>query len=126
MIQKKRRIRPWMFRKEMIILYYALKDSRTPLRAKLPAIISLLYLFSPVDLIPDIVPFFGYLDDIVIVPLLLNLSIRLLPDHIKEEYLSRAAGSRKKIKMYIFLFILFVISWVVVVFLVTKKSVGST
>jgi uncharacterized membrane protein YkvA (DUF1232 family) len=126
MTLKRRRIRPWMFRKEMIILYYALRDNRTPLRARLPVIFSLLYLFSPIDLIPDIIPFFGYLDDIVIVPLLLNLSIRLLPADIKEDSLSRAASSHKKIKMFTFFVALFVICWIVAMFLVWGKLLDNS
>jgi uncharacterized membrane protein YkvA (DUF1232 family) len=126
MTLKQRRIRPWMFRKEMILLYYALKDSRTPLRARLPAIFSLLYLFSPIDLIPDFVPFLGYLDDIVIVPLLLNLSIRLLPADIKEKCLARAAHSQKKIKLLIFFLLLFVACWILAMILVWKKLLANS
>jgi uncharacterized membrane protein YkvA (DUF1232 family) len=124
MALKQRRIRPWMFRKEMTLLYYALRDNRTPLRARLPAFFSLLYLLSPIDLIPDIVPFLGYLDDIVIVPILLNLSIRLLPADIKEDCLERAAHSQKKIKMIIFFFLLFIACWIVAIFIAWQKIVG--
>jgi uncharacterized membrane protein YkvA (DUF1232 family) len=126
MTLKKRGIRPWMFRKEMTLLYYALRDNRTPLRARLPAIFSLLYLLSPIDLIPDIVPFLGYLDDILIVPFLLNLSIRLLPADIKEECLAKAVRSQKKIKMAIFFLLVFIICWILAIFLVWKKLLGNS
>jgi uncharacterized membrane protein YkvA (DUF1232 family) len=110
-----------MFRKEMIILYYALKHDRAPLRVKLPAILSLLYLLSPIDLIPDFIPFFGYLDDILIVPLLLNLSIRLLPADIKEESISKAVRGQKKIKMLIFFFFVFLICWMLAIFFIGRQ-----
>jgi Uncharacterized conserved protein len=126
MTLKKPRIRPWMFRKEMTLLYYALRDNRTPLRARLPAFFSLLYLLSPIDLIPDFIPFLGYIDDFVIVPLLLSLSIRLLPADIKEECLARAVHSRKKIKMIIFFFLLFIVCWIVAMFMVWKKLLGNS
>ena len=79
MMIKRPKPRSWMLKKEIIILYYALRDKRTTVAAKLPAILSIIYLLSPVDLIPDFIPFFGYVDDIIIVPLLLNLAVRLLP-----------------------------------------------
>jgi uncharacterized membrane protein YkvA (DUF1232 family) len=126
MALKQRRIRPWMFRKEMTLLYYALRDKRTPLRARLAAIFSLLYLFSPIDLIPDFVPFLGYLDDILIVPVLLNLSIRLLPADVKEECLERAVRSQRKIKIIIFFFLLFIACWILAMFLVWKKLLGDS
>jgi len=67
-----------------MLLYFGCRDRRTPLYARLPAIFSLIYLISPLDLIPDFIPFAGYLDDLVIVPLLLHLSFRLLPAEVRE------------------------------------------
>ena len=67
-----------------MLLYFGCRDERTPLYARLPAIISLIYLISPIDLIPDFIPFAGYVDDLIIVPLLLHLSFRLLPAEVKE------------------------------------------
>src|SRR5258708_999292 len=72
------------FKQEVILLYFGLQDPRTPLYARLPAIFSLIYLVSPLDLIPDFIPFAGYVDDLIIVPLLLHLSFRLLPPDIRE------------------------------------------
>jgi uncharacterized membrane protein YkvA (DUF1232 family) len=72
------------FREEIMLLYFGCRDPRTPLYARLPAIFSLIYLISPLDLIPDFIPFAGYLDDLVIVPLLLHLSFRLLPMEVRE------------------------------------------
>jgi len=66
-------------RQEVFVLYYAIRDDRTPLYSKLPAFFSLVYLLSPIDLIPDFIPLFGYLDDLIIVPLLFHISFRLLP-----------------------------------------------
>jgi uncharacterized membrane protein YkvA (DUF1232 family) len=79
--------RPWMLKKEIMVLYYALQDKRTSLIAKIPAVLSVIYLFSPIDWIPDFIPFFGYIDDIVVVPLLLNLAIRLLPRQVPRPHI---------------------------------------
>ncbi len=61
------------------ILQVAYKDERTPLKAKILIWITLGYLFSPIDLIPDFIPVIGYLDDLIIVPLLIALTIKLIP-----------------------------------------------
>lgn len=110
MIVKRPKLRPWMLKKEILVLYYGLKDQRTSLLAKLPALLSLIYLFSPIDLVPDIIPFFGYVDDIVVVPLLLNLSIQLLPKAVREESLSKAYRNRKKFQWLFWLILVFLIA----------------
>lgn len=92
------RIKPWMFKLEITVIYYAFRDLRTPFYAKIPAIISLIYLLSPVDLIPDFIPFIGYIDDLMIVPLLLNASIRLLPDEVRIVSLEKARKKTAQLK----------------------------
>src|ERR1700750_948574 len=109
MILKRPKIRPWMLKKEILILYYGLRDSRTTILAKLPAILSVIYLVSPIDLIPDFIPFFGYIDDVVIVPLLLNMAIRLLPADVREESILKANRHQNKFKLVIVLVILMII-----------------
>ena len=54
------------------------------------------YALSPIDLIPDFIPVFGYLDDIIIVPLGILLTIRLIPAELLAEFRSQAerAGRR--------------------------------
>jgi uncharacterized membrane protein YkvA (DUF1232 family) len=95
------------FRREIMLLYFGCRDKRTPLYARLPAIFSLIYLISPLDLIPDFIPFAGYLDDLVIVPLLLHLSFRLLPAEVKET--SRLKAIRYAGRVQIVLVILLIL-----------------
>jgi uncharacterized membrane protein YkvA (DUF1232 family) len=66
-------------------LAYVYRHKRTPWYAKLSIIITLGYLLSPIDLIPDCIPILGYLDDLIIVPLLILLSLKLIPNDILEE-----------------------------------------
>jgi uncharacterized membrane protein YkvA (DUF1232 family) len=44
-----------------------------------------LYLFSPIDLIPDVIPFVGVLDDIVLVPLAMRFLLNRLPAHLRAD-----------------------------------------
>jgi uncharacterized membrane protein YkvA (DUF1232 family) len=48
------------------------KSSKTPLKAKLSIVVLLLYIVSPIDLIPDFIPVIGKLDDLVVVGLLIK------------------------------------------------------
>jgi uncharacterized membrane protein YkvA (DUF1232 family) len=125
MAVKSLKIRPWMLKKEIIILYYGLRDKRTTAIAKLPAIVSIIYLLSPFDLIPDFIPFVGYVDDIIIVPLLLNLAIRLLPRAVREESILKASKHQKKfqwlILLIIFLFIALLVGLLFLIWHIINK-----
>ncbi|MDP9040794.1 MAG: YkvA family protein [Bacteroidota bacterium] len=124
MLIKRLKVRPWMLKKEILILYYAFRDQRTPAIAKLPAIVSVIYLVSPFDLIPDFIPFFGYLDDIVVVPLLLNLAIRLLPATVREESILKASTHQKKFKILLFILLILVIALLVGIFFLIRDFIN--
>jgi uncharacterized membrane protein YkvA (DUF1232 family) len=83
--------------KTLLTFYYALKDPRTPWYAKLTAALSIIYLVSPADLLPDIIPLAGYIDDIVIVPFLLHISNKLLPQEVRSIAEQKAIKNRKKL-----------------------------
>jgi uncharacterized membrane protein YkvA (DUF1232 family) len=72
------------FRKELILAWAILRDARVPASAKLATIAALLYVISPVDVIPDVIPVLGWLDDGLIAMLLLKLAQRLLPEDLLE------------------------------------------
>mmetsp|Transcript_32367 Transcript_32367/g.53583 ORF Transcript_32367/g.53583 Transcript_32367/m.53583 type:complete len:183 (-) Transcript_32367:314-862(-) len=67
---------------ELIALYYATQDPEVPWLAKLLALIALGYALSPFDLIPDCIPIIGLIDDLIILPLLLWLALRMIPDNV--------------------------------------------
>jgi uncharacterized membrane protein YkvA (DUF1232 family) len=68
---------------QVLIIVY--KDGRTPLIAKVLIGITVGYLLSPIDLIPDFIPVLGVLDDLIIVPALITLSIKLIPKRILDD-----------------------------------------
>lgn len=55
-------------KQETFPIYHALFDSRTPVMSKILAALTVAYLLSPIDLIPDFIPVLGLLDDLIIVP----------------------------------------------------------
>ena len=66
-------------------LFLALKDKNTPILAKILAGITVAYALSPIDFIPDFIPVLGYLDDVLLLPFLVTLTIKLIPSKILEE-----------------------------------------
>ncbi len=64
------------------VLVIAYKDRRTPFAAKFPTAITVGYLLSPIDLIPDLYLFLALLDNLIIVPILLSASLKLIPPRI--------------------------------------------
>jgi uncharacterized membrane protein YkvA (DUF1232 family) len=68
----------------------AYKNPEVPWYAKLLGIIVVAYALSPIDLIPDFIPILGYLDDLILLPLGIAATIKLIPSHIWEDCLARA------------------------------------
>lgn len=75
---------------DLVAVYLAGRDSRTPWYAKALAIAIVAYALSPIDLIPDFVPIIGYLDDLIIVPLGILLIVRLIPASLMVEFRGKA------------------------------------
>ena len=100
-------------------VFFALKEKRTPWYAKILAAAVVVYALSPIDLIPDFIPVLGYLDDLIILPVLIARCIKCIPHEVFEECRRRAEstwGSGKPQKWYYA--IPFVLIWTAVVALI--------
>lgn len=73
-------------------VFIAMKKKETPLLIKLLAGITIVYALSPVDLIPDFIPVLGLLDDVILLPALIVLIIKLMPKDIFEQCRTESAG----------------------------------
>lgn len=71
------------FRLDAVALWFAFRDPRTPFPLKVASLFTGLYLISPIDLIPIMVPFFGLLDDLIIVPLAVGFITKRLPEPVR-------------------------------------------
>jgi uncharacterized membrane protein YkvA (DUF1232 family) len=85
---------------EVKALTLCLKDPRLGWPARLVILAAVGYALSPIDLIPDFIPGLGQLDDLIIVPLLVFIAVKLVPRGLLDEYRERAkieaADSRAK------------------------------
>ena len=77
-------------------LFLSLKSGDTPARAKILAGITVAYALSPIDLIPDFIPVLGYLDDLIILPALIALTVKLIPNDVFEVCRKQAEGMRRE------------------------------
>ena len=87
-----KRIRQWarMIKRDVNAIAFAARDPRVPWYAKAIAAAVVAYALSPIDLIPDFIPVLGYLDDLVIVPAGILLTVRLIPADLLSEFRAQA------------------------------------
>lgn len=81
------KIKSWaqLLKKDVLMLWFATKNSKTPRAPKLICIFIVAYALSPIDLIPDFIPILGYVDDLILLPMLIWIAIRLIPNTIIQE-----------------------------------------
>jgi uncharacterized membrane protein YkvA (DUF1232 family) len=77
-------LRAWAHRikRDGLTLWFARSHPATPWHAKALGALVVAYALSPIDLIPDFIPVLGYLDDVILLPLLIWLAVRLLPPQV--------------------------------------------
>lgn len=80
------------FRSELVALWRAFLAPETPLHLKALMLLVPAYLLSPIDLVPDFIPFAGWLDDMVIVPMLVSWIFGMLPQKAPAYARSRDGG----------------------------------
>ncbi len=77
-------------KRELHALWLAYSDPRTPWSARLLIVCVVAYALSPIDLIPDPIPIIGHLDDLILLPLAIALTIRMIPDSVMADCRERA------------------------------------
>jgi uncharacterized membrane protein YkvA (DUF1232 family) len=70
------------FRRELILLWRAFMSAQTPVWLKALMLVVPAYLLSPIDLIPDFIPLAGWLDDMVVIPLMVSWIVSLIPQPV--------------------------------------------
>lgn len=74
-------LRQWASRikQDSVMLWFAYKNPRTPWLPKIISMLAVAYALSPIDLIPDFIPVLGFIDDAILLPVMIWLAVRLLP-----------------------------------------------
>ncbi len=101
---------------DVLALWFALKHPKLPFWAKVFCFVAVAYALSPIDLIPDVIPVLGYLDDLMIIPALVWLALKLTPTDVlyqaREQAVDWINSNQSKPKSYIGLFIVVAI-WLI-------------
>lgn len=108
-------------KRDIPAVFLALKRKETPIPAKILAGITVAYALSPIDLIPDFIPVVGMLDDVILLPALIAMTVKLIPPKIFEECRAQSEGmwaDGKPKKWYFALPI--VVFWLLVAWLIVK------
>lgn len=108
-------------KKNIPAAFLALKDKETPVAAKIIAAVTVGYALSPIDLIPDFIPVLGYLDDVILLPALIALTIKLIPAPVWEKCQKQAEGMWENGKPERWYYALPVILlWLIILWLIVK------
>lgn len=105
-------------------VFLALKDKRTRWYAKLLAALTVAYALSPIDLVPDFIPVLGYLDDLILLPLFVALTVKCIPKDVFDEHRKAAQDLWKdgKPKRWYYA-VPIVLIWVLIILLLVKAIV---
>jgi uncharacterized membrane protein YkvA (DUF1232 family) len=102
-------------KRDIIAVYYAYQNPEVKMLPRIIAIFAIGYALSPIDLIPDFIPVLGYLDDLIIIPALISLSIKLIPEKIMNESREKALREPVKLKKNLFFALLFILIWLALI-----------
>lgn len=111
-------------KKDILAVFLALKAKETPILAKILAFLTVAYALSPIDLVPDFIPVLGYLDDVLVLPALVALTVKLIPKDIFERYRQEAEGmweNGKPKKWYYAVPI--VLLWTLIIWMIVKAFI---
>lgn len=78
---------------QALTVWHAARDPRLPWPVRLLAMAVAAYAFSPIDLIPDVIPVLGLLDDLLLIPLGVALVVKLTPAHVLADARQRAEAT---------------------------------
>lgn len=108
---------------DVLALWFALKHPSVSGWAKAIAFVAVAYALSPIDLIPDFIPVLGYLDDLIIVPVLVWLALKLIPTDLMNQARDQAVewinSNQSKPKSYAGLLFVLVV-WLICVVILLK------
>ena len=115
------RKRAKQLKEDVPAVFLALKYKETPIRAKILSAMTVAYALSPIDLIPDFIPILGYLDDIIILSMLVALTAKMIPKEIwiRSKEQSKDSWKEGKPKKWYYA-VPIMIFWLLIVYMILK------
>ena len=106
-------------KQDVLVLWFAIRSPNTPTSPKILAFLAVAYAFSPIDLIPDFIPILGYVDDVILIPIMVFLILKMIPNSVlqtarveaNEWLIQNKAKPTNRYGLIIIFFIWFLIGW---------------
>lgn len=109
-------------KQQLVVLTIAYKDKRTPAPAKILIGLTVGYLLSPIDIIPDFIPVLGILDDLIIVPMMITASIKMIPEEVMADARNYADANPTIIKKNNWWFaIIIILIWALIIVAIIQR-----
>lgn len=105
-----------LFRNDIAMLFFAIFNRKTPSKVRTGMILAVLYLLSPIDLVPDTLPAIGMIDDAVLVPMAVMILTNMLPESVKQESATRAWKYQRFMPVIMGGIGLVIIAWILLMF----------
>lgn len=110
---------------KVYVLWFALKSPHTPKFIKFFGFIVLVYVLSPIDLIPDFIPILGYLDELVLVTLMVSLCLYFIPQDVMDESVTMAKEliqKQQRLPKQILGILLIILIWIGVIWYIASQT----
>jgi len=98
---------------DVLILYYAWKNPKTPAYIRGLLVLMAAYVISPIDIVPDYLPFLGIVDDLTVIPVGILSLTQLLPKQVRLESERESQKWRKRIPFIVGLLGIIGLAWIV-------------
>ncbi|HOD41486.1 MAG TPA: YkvA family protein [Candidatus Wallbacteria bacterium] len=106
-------------KRDLVVVYYAYRHPLVGVMPKILIFTALAYALSPIDLIPDFIPVIGFLDDILIVPVLIYLSLLFIPEDIMLECRQKAEKEPPVLKNNWIMAVVIIAIWLILIYFIT-------
>ena len=106
-----------------LVLYYAWRHPLTPRYIKGILAALLLYLVSPIDLVPDYLPLIGITDDVTLAAGVMLYLVRLLPAAVLAESQYQSEKWSRRLPYIVGLIGVAVVAWIVFVIVIFRKVI---
>lgn len=101
-----------LFDERVRSLWRGLRHPEVPLHSKLVFVLAIVYVFSPLDVVPDVIPLAGWLDDLIAGPLLVQLAYATLPATIKAQLAAEVLARKAARRVWLLRLLLWVVVWI--------------